>query len=109
MDTLEKMTKNDKFAKLVGIKLLEVSEGYAKAELTLEDMHLNGLGIAHGGAIFTLADLVFAAASNSRGADAVAININISYFQDFVITSHMCFIIWFGVRPVYNCCPCSFG
>jgi len=81
MDTLEKMTKNDKFAKLVGIKLLEVSEGYAKAELTLDDIHMNGLGIAHGGAVFTLADLVFAAASNSRGSDAVAININISYFQ----------------------------
>jgi acyl-CoA thioesterase len=81
MDTLKKMTKNDKFAKLVGARLIEVSEGYAKAELMLDDMHLNGLGIAHGGAIFTLADLVFAAAANSRGADAVAININISYFQ----------------------------
>lgn len=81
MDTLEKMTKNDRFATLVGVRLIEVSEGYAKAELTLGDIHLNGLDIAHGGAIFTLADLVFAAASNSRGTDAVAININISYFQ----------------------------
>ena len=81
MDILEKMTKHDKFAKLVGVRLLEVSEGYAKAELMLDDNHMNGLGIAHGGAIFTLADLVFAAASNSRGADAVAININISYFK----------------------------
>lgn len=81
MDTLEKMTKNDRFATLVGVRLIEVSEGYAKAELTLDDIHLNGLDIAHGGAIFTLADLVFAAASNSRGTDAVAININISYFQ----------------------------
>jgi len=81
MDTLEKMTENDKFAKHVGVRLLEVSKGYAKAELTIGDQHLNGLGIAHGGAIFTLADLVFAAASNSRGTDAVAININISYFK----------------------------
>jgi acyl-CoA thioesterase len=81
MDTMEKMAKNDKFARLVGVRLLEVLEGYAKAELTIDDIHLNGLGIAHGGAIFTLADLVFAAASNSRGVDAVAININISYFQ----------------------------
>ena len=81
MDTMEKMTKNDRFAKLVGVKLLDVSEGYAKAELTLNSNHLNALGIAHGGAVFTLADLVFAAASNSRGTDAVAVNINVSYFQ----------------------------
>ena len=81
MDSLKKIVKNDKFAKLVGVKLLDVSEGYATAEMTLTDNHLNGLGIAHGGAIFTLADLVFAAASNSRGTDAVAININISYFK----------------------------
>ncbi|MBW1893273.1 MAG: hotdog fold thioesterase [Deltaproteobacteria bacterium] len=81
MNTLEKMTENDKFAKHVGVRLLEVSKGYAKAELTIDERHLNGLGIAHGGAIFTLADLVFAAASNSRGTDAVAININISYFK----------------------------
>jgi len=81
MDPLEKIVNNDKFAKLVGVRLLNVSEGYAAAELTITDNHLNGLGIAHGGAVFTLADLVFAAASNSRGAEAVAININISYFK----------------------------
>ena len=43
--------------------------------------HLNGLGIVHGGAIFTLADFTFAAASNSRGNVAVAINANISYMK----------------------------
>lgn len=81
MTTLEKMTTDDRFANHVGVRLLEVSEGYAKAELAINSHHLNGLGIAHGGAIFTLADLVFAAASNSRGADAVAVNISISYFK----------------------------
>ena len=65
MDSLKKIVKNDKFAKLVGVKLLDVSEGYATAEMTLTDNHLNGLGIAHGGAIFTLADLVFAVASDT--------------------------------------------
>ena len=39
------------------------------------------MNIVHGGAIFTLADLVFAAASNSHGNVAVAINVTISYLK----------------------------
>jgi acyl-CoA thioesterase len=43
--------------------------------------HTNGLGMVHGGALFSLADLAFAAASNSKGRIAVAINATISYLQ----------------------------
>jgi acyl-CoA thioesterase len=49
--------------------------------MTVEARHLNGLDLGHGGAIFTLADYAFAAASNSHGIDAVAISITISYFK----------------------------
>ena len=35
--------------------------------------------MVQGGAIFTLADLAFAVASNSRGQLALAINVNISF------------------------------
>ncbi|TLN12304.1 hotdog fold thioesterase, partial [bacterium] len=37
--------------------------------------------ITHGAAVFGLADLVFAAASNSHGQVAVALNMNISYVK----------------------------
>jgi acyl-CoA thioesterase len=43
--------------------------------------HLNGAGTAHGGAIFSLGDTVFAAASNSREGLAMAINVSISFFK----------------------------
>ncbi|MEZ5335293.1 MAG: PaaI family thioesterase [Methanolobus sp.] len=43
--------------------------------------HHNILGTVHGGAIFTLADMVFAAASNSYGNVAVAINADISFVK----------------------------
>lgn len=81
MQNLKNFFKNDKFAEYVGIDLLEVSKGYAKAKLELAKHHLNGIDIAHGAAIFTLADLVFAAASNSHGNAAVAINVSISYLK----------------------------
>ena len=79
------MTNNivhhDAFAKTLGIKFLEIGEGTAKAEMPVTANHLNGAGTAHGGAIFSLADTVFAAASNSREGLAMAINVSISFFK----------------------------
>lgn len=75
------IARNDRFAKLAGIELLEVGEGTASARMKITRQHLNGVNIVHGGAIFTLADLVFAAASNSHGTVAVAINVSISYIK----------------------------
>ena len=80
----EFFTKNDRFAAHADIELLEVSAGRAKASMRVGEKHLNGVGGAHGGAIFTLADLVFAAASNSHGTVAVAINASISYLKGVV-------------------------
>ena len=50
---------NDRFAKYVGIRLVEVGKGYAVTELTLNENHLNGLDRIQGGVIFTLADYAF--------------------------------------------------
>ncbi|MBS4026277.1 MAG: hotdog fold thioesterase [Clostridia bacterium] len=77
----EFISQQDRFARLVGIELLEVKEGYAKAKLAVNEHHLNGVDIVHGGATFALADLVFAAASNSYGTVAVGINVSITYLK----------------------------
>ena len=57
--------RRDKFIELIGIKIIEADEGYCKAELKVDDRHLNPLGTVHGGCLYTLADTVagFAAAS----------------------------------------------
>jgi len=81
MTTMEEFLKKDKYAELTGIKLLEVSEGRARAMLEINETHLNSAGTVHGGAIFTLADFAFAAASNSHGTVAIAINSSISFFK----------------------------
>ncbi|MBQ2209583.1 MAG: PaaI family thioesterase [Prevotella sp.] len=64
--TLKDFFKKDRFAALAGVELLEVSEGYAKARMLVTPGHLNGGGVCQGGALFTLADLAFAAAINSH-------------------------------------------
>jgi len=82
MDTdIIKLMEKDRFAAYSGIKLIKVSIGYALAQMKITDNHLNGVNIVHGGAIFTLADFAFAAASNSKGAATLSINANISYFK----------------------------
>jgi len=80
-EDLIRKVSNDRFARLLGIELKEVREGYAVAELALNENHLNGLGNVQGGVIFTLGDYAFAAASNSEGITTVALNVNITYFK----------------------------
>lgn len=79
MENLRRMMARDRFAASAGIKLEDVREGYARASMEATEQHLNGLDIVQGGAIFTLADFTFAAACNSSGAEAVAVNVNISF------------------------------
>ncbi len=81
MERIMRFFENDRFAKHSGIEVLEVSEGKAKAKMEIGEKHLNGLGLVHGGAIFTLADLAFAVASNSHGTVALAINVSIAYLK----------------------------
>ncbi len=73
--------KNDRFARLVGIRLVEAAPGRAVAELELKEDHLNGVDRVQGGVIFTLADYAFAAASNAEGFPTVGVNVNISFFK----------------------------
>ena len=81
MDKCREFFEKDAFAKLCGVELLEAGDGRARARLAIRSDHLNSVGIVHGAAVFTLADTVFAAASNSHDHVAVAININISYLK----------------------------
>jgi acyl-CoA thioesterase len=81
MVSLQRFFKNDQFAERANIELLSVSPGQARAKITLHPHHLNGYGTVQGGAIFTLADFAFAAASNSHGTVAVAINVSITFMK----------------------------
>ncbi|UHD18542.1 PaaI family thioesterase [Thiocapsa bogorovii] len=76
---LKEFFLKDRFAAHVGIELLDMAPGRAKAKLEIKDHHRNAVGVVHGAAIFSLADLVFAVASNSHGTVALGINVAISY------------------------------
>ena len=75
---MERVRKNfcerDQLARHLGMELIELSPGHAIARMEIKPFHLNGADSVHGGAIFSLADFAFAAACNTHGTLAVAIN-----------------------------------
>ena len=73
--------QNDRFVAHCGIQLLDMQPGTATCRLQIEPHHLNGVGIVQGGALFTLADFAFAAASNSHGTPALALRCDISFLK----------------------------
>lgn len=89
MTLLEALNKGDRFAESIGAQLTEVREGYAKAELTVEERHLNGAGVCQGGVMYTLADLAFAGVANSRGMLTVGVNNTITFLKSGQLGDHL--------------------
>lgn len=58
--------KDDRFALDNGVALEEIGDGTSLCSLTITDRHRNANDSVMGGAVFTLADLAFAAAANNR-------------------------------------------
>ncbi len=71
----------DNFSKHVGIEMVEITDKRVKAKLAIKKHHLNGVSIVHGGALFTLADLVFGALGYVHDQSAVSVNASISYLK----------------------------
>jgi acyl-CoA thioesterase len=68
----EAMLARDRATPELGIELIEVGPGRARLAMTVTERMANGLGLCHGGLIFTLADSAFAFACNAHGRQAVA-------------------------------------
>jgi acyl-CoA thioesterase len=64
-----------------GIRLIDIGPGWARTALTVEDRHVNGHGIVHGGYLFFLADAAFGYACNSHGVSTVAAGADITFLR----------------------------
>lgn len=73
------LNSNDRFAAGCGARIVEVAPGSAVAVMEVTPAHLNAGNVCQGGAIFTLADLVFAALVNQGENLTFAINSTIYY------------------------------
>jgi acyl-CoA thioesterase len=73
--------RQDPFAGLLGMKLLEARPGYSRVSMVLRDDMMNFQGTPHGGAVFSLADAAFGAAANAHGLKSVGLTMEICYLK----------------------------
>ena len=71
--------RNDPFADHLNMELAEVRGGYARAEMDAVEELCSFHGYIQGGAIVSLADYAFAAASNAHGTRAVALTMSFTF------------------------------
>ena len=71
----------DRYAtEATGIEIIAVDKGYAKCKLVTSGIHQNAVGHIMGGVFFTLADFVFAVATNfDAPSPTVTVSSSISY------------------------------
>ena len=80
-DTVHDRIAADPYCETLGIELVDLSPGSAATRLRVDEGLLNFHGTPHGGAVYSLADAAFAAASNSHGETALALETNLSYLE----------------------------
>jgi acyl-CoA thioesterase len=78
-DTIISDFNQSEFARLLGMEITGASDGYARVIMDCKGKN-NPRGVAHGGAVFALADQAFGIAANCcGGAPRVAVSIHIQY------------------------------
>ena len=80
-EVVSHMMENDFFSQWLGIKVLEIKEGYSRIKMTVRKEMVNGFGIVHGGIPFSLADSAFAFACNNRNNLSVALDTSINFIK----------------------------
>jgi acyl-CoA thioesterase len=73
------MFAQDRASQALGMRIIEVTPGYAQLAMSVREDMVNGHQICHGGLIFTLADSAFAFACNTYNAVTVAAGATIEF------------------------------
>jgi acyl-CoA thioesterase len=80
-EVVDHMMEKDLFSQWLGIKVLEIRDGYSKIQMTVRPEMINGFGIVHGGVAFSLSDSAFAFACNNRNVLSVALDTSINFLK----------------------------
>ena len=80
---------NNAFAKLIGLKITKLSEGYAETELEVTPELKNPINSVHGGVLFTVADVTGGGAAASHGRQATTIDGSFHYLRPGLNTTKL--------------------
>ena len=86
---IEDRIHRDAYTNFLGATVEAIDTGYSRVSLVVTESMLNFHGITHGGIVFGLGDIAFAAASNSHGTTAVALNVNTSFLRATQAGDHL--------------------
>lgn len=82
MEALKKrLNGNSQYLQSNDMKVMELGEGFARVEMTIDEQILNVHGFVHGGALYSLADTAAGAASFATGRDSVTLTGTINYIK----------------------------
>jgi len=78
---IEGFSKDKGFIKKLGISVKDINETEATFYIKLKDYHLNPVGIAHGGVLYSLADTTMGAIPFYNKNQCVTVNATINYLR----------------------------
>jgi len=82
-------TDRDRLAKTLGFKKLESRYGFASVSGFVKDEFLNGVDIAHGGFLFSLADYTAALCTNTQTRAAISSSACINYLSSTPVNAEI--------------------
>jgi len=88
-DASAAMHNRDHVAKELGIEITHAEVGLAVVSMTVEERMTNGLGVCHGGLLFTLADTAMAHASNAGNERTLSTTASIEWISIARIGDHL--------------------
>lgn len=78
---LYRLSADDNFVQWMGVELSDVRAGHVEIQMTVREDHLNFMGWAHGGVLFSFADTAFGLASNSHQHESVGVDAHIAFLS----------------------------
>ena len=85
-DTMQNMdnyvARHDRLVRHLQMEVQVATPEFARVIMPISEHHKNGMGVAHGGAIFALADVAFGAAANAgRTTGVVSLTSSIEFLR----------------------------
>ncbi|MEM9614846.1 MAG: PaaI family thioesterase [Actinomycetota bacterium] len=91
-DRLTELFEGDRYARSLGVELVDWDGGTATVAATPGAEHTNFLGTVHGGFLFSAADVALGVAANSWGRQSLALSIDIKYLTAAATESRITFV-----------------
>ena len=89
MQVINDHIQKDAFANYLGAKVEIIKPGYSRVSLVVKDHMINFHGTVHGGILFSIGDIAFAAACNSHGKISVALTVSICFLKPAYLGDHL--------------------